>query len=956
LNEFAAGMLSWFAFDPERIICFWAFKAENVDKVREKIPPWNRGIVDQQASTSRLLKKLNRFRDSRPSIVSQPFLIEPLPLPEPQHKQVRPLHELFEQIALANPLKVALSFHGADLTYGELNQRANQLARRLRDLGVRQESHVGLAIDRSLELIIGLLAIVKAGGAYVPLDMTYPRERLSFMLRDTRPDVVLTGTGENDLDASWARIVRVTEDMADFSRESDENLGLNAEPRNAAYVMYTSGSTGVPKGVVIEQRSIIRLVCDPDYITISPQDTFLQLAPTSFDASTLEIWGALLNGARMVIMPPGTPNLKDIGKTIEHERVTTLWLTAGLFHSMVDEELSSLATVRNMLAGGDVLSPIHVEKFLEAHRSSTLINGYGPTEGTTFTCCHSLRHGDPIGETVPIGRPISKTWVLILDELMNPVPLGDAGELYIGGEGVARGYLNQPELTAERFVNSIDSADPAGVMYRSGDLVRMRPDRAIEFLGRKDNQIKIRGFRVELGEVEAGLLRHPAVLQAIAIVVESDVAGKTIHAFWTANAGVVTENSELLLFVGDHLPSYMLPTSLTRLHTLPLTENGKVDRKQLLEIAQRNLARQTTYVPPSDILEVELITIWEKILGVPRIGVKDDFFQLGGHSLLAARMFARIEEKLGKRMPLATMFQAPTIEKLAQLIRAEGFSPHWSVVVPIQEHGSKPPLFLVHGLLCNVLSFYRLRQYIPADQPLYGIQAYGMDSGRASFVSIPDMAAFYIKEIRSVQPTGPYFLGGFSAGGLVTHEMARQLNEMGEHVQFLALFDSYVEAVGGYWLKSFYSKRAMKMVLLALYSSLQTVKKRGPLLVFKGKVRSMGVNLRIMLWLLMGKMLGQRAGEHTPQFLTPREAFTRAIRSHKPQPYSGSAVSFRSPTLDLLDPTEGWERYITGKLEHQEIYGGHDDIFSEPHIAGLAHQFMQALEASYRDLEQHREK
>jgi aspartate racemase len=931
-------------------------RQENVDKVREKYRLGIEESMDLQASTSRLSKKLNRFRDSRLSVVSQPILIEPLPPLDSQHKHVRPLHELFEEIALANPHKVALSFRGADLTYGELNRRANQLARRLRDQGVREESHVALAMGRSFELIIGLLAIVKAGGVYVPLDMTYPRERLSFMLQDTRPDVVLTETGETDLDASLARIVQVTEDMAEFSSESDENLGVDVGPRNAAYVMYTSGSTGVPKGVVIEQRSIIRLVCDPDYIKISPQDTFLQLAPTSFDASTLEIWGPLLNGARMVIMPPGTLTLKDIGRTIEQERVTTLWLTAGLFHSMVDEELPSLATVRNMLAGGDVLSQIHVQKFLEAHRSSTVINGYGPTEGTTFTCCHSLRYGDSIGKTVPIGHPISKTRVLILDESMNPVPPGDTGELYIGGEGVARGYLNQPELTAERFVNNIDSADPAGVMYRSGDLVKMRPDGVIEFLGRKDNQVKIRGFRVELGEVEAGLLRHPTVLQATAIVVENDVAGKTIHAFWTAKAGIVTENSELLRFVGEHLPSYMLPASLTRLHTLPLTENGKVDRKQLLEIAQRNIARQTTYVPPSDVLEVELITIWEKILGVPRIGVRDDFFELGGHSLLAARMFARIEEKLGKRMPLATMFQAPTIEKLAQIMRAEGFSAHWSVVVPIQEHGSKPPLFLVHGLLCNVLSFYRLRQYIAADQPLYGIQAYGMDSGRASFASIPDMAAFYIKEMRAVQPRGPYFLGGFSAGGLVTHEMARQLNEMGEHVQFLALFDSYVEAVGGYWFKSFYSKRARKMVVLALYSSIQTVKRRGVILVFKGKVRSMGVNLRIMLWLLMGKMLGKKSGEPAPQSLTPREAFTRAIRIHKPQPYSGSAVSFRSPTLDLLDPTEGWERYITGKVQHQEIYGGHDDIFSEPHIAGLARQLMQALEASYRELEQHGEK
>jgi aspartate racemase len=881
----------------------------------------------------------------------RPFLIEGPKIPTVPQALGQPLHELFQEVARANPLAVALTFRGEDLSYDELNRRANRVAHRLIRMGVGPESLVGISIGRSLEFVVGLLAIVKAGGAYVPLDLSYPRERLNFMLRDTKPSVLLTGPDEIDVDAPWARTLRVTADQGDFSTESDENTEVQVGPRNAAYVMYTSGSTGNPKGVVIEQRSIVRLVREPNYITISPLDTFLQLAPTSFDASTLEIWGALLNGARLVIMEPGSPSLRDIGRKIEEEQVTTLWLTAGLFHAMVDEQLPALATVRNMLAGGDVLSPQHVERFLDAHRSASLINGYGPTEGTTFTCCHVLRYGDTIGKTVPIGRPISKTRVLILDEALNQVSIGQPGELYIGGEGVARGYLNQPKLTAERFVRNPYSTDPSDVLYLSGDLVSVRADGAIEFLGRKDNQVKIRGFRVELGEIEVALQQHPAVRHAVALVVENGISDKAIHAFWTAKAGAVGESSDVLLFAGQHLPAYMVPSTLTRLESLPLTENGKVDRKQLLSIAMRNVSRRNAYVPPSDTLEMQLIEIWEEALGVTCLGTHDDFFELGGHSLLAARMFAQIEQKLRKSLPLATMFHASTIQKLAEVIRAEGWTPYWSELVPIQPNGTRPPLFLVHGLVGNVLNYYGLRHHVSPDQPVYGLQAEGLSSGRASHFSIADMAAHYVDTVRSVQPTGPYYLGGFSAGGLVAYEMAQLLTASGEQVKFLALFDSSIDVVGGHWFKTFHSKRAKDRTIRALRVNFLMMRQDGLRKFARQKALNMSVNFRIMLWLMAGRLAAKASGggpAPEPRFLSVREAFTRAIRSYTPSKYEGSAVLFRTHGSDLEnpDPSNGWRNYISGNLEIHEVDGDHNNIFREPHIGRLSHQLIEALEAA----------
>lgn len=446
------------------------------------------------------------------------------------------INQLFEEQVERSPDAIALVFEKEQLTYKELNQRANQLAHHLRNLGVGPEVLVGICVERSLEMVVGLLGILKAGGAYVPLDPAYPPERLAFMLEDASVPVLLTQARlVKSLPKHQGRIVCLDTDWEIIERQSDENLSLQVRSDNLVYVMYTSGSTGRPKGVSVIHQGVVRLVKDTNYANLSAEEVFLQLAPISFDASTLEIWGSLLNGAKLVIMPPHTPSLQELGQAIREYRITTLWLTAGLFHMMVDQQLKDLKQLRQLLAGGDVLSVPHVQKVLQKLKGCHLIDGYGPTENTTFTCCYRITEASLIGHSIPIGRPIANTQVYILDAQLQPLPIGVPGELYIGGAGLARGYLNRPELTSDRFIPNPFSNKSGSRLYKTGDLARYLPDGNIEFLGRIDHQVKIRGFRIELGEIEAVLSQHPDVQESLVINREDASGNQRLVAYIISN-------------------------------------------------------------------------------------------------------------------------------------------------------------------------------------------------------------------------------------------------------------------------------------------------------------------------------------------------------------------------------------------------------------------------------------
>ena len=579
----------------------------------------------------------------------------------------RCIHQLFEEQVRLTPEAVAVNDEKEQLSYAELNARSNRLAHYLREQGVGAEVLVGICMERSVEMVVSLLAILKAGGAYVPLDPTYPEQRLNYMLQDAGVRLLLS---ERKL---WARMA-VTEAVqvhcrenwnAELAQYSTLNPAVEMSATNLAYVSYTSGSTGVPKGVGVTHRNVARLVKETNYVEIRREDVFLQFAPVSFDASTFELWGCLTNGARLAVYGPELPSLEELGRYIEKQRVSVLWLTAGLFHRIVDEELESLLGVRHLVSGGDVLSAGHVRKYLSGG-GQELINGYGPTENTTFTTFQSVREAGEVGESVSIGEPIGNTTVYVLDEAMQLVPVGVRGELYIGGEGLARGYLQRPELTAERFVPHPYSLVGGERLYRTGDEVRWSATGRLEFIGRLDQQVKLRGYRIELGEVEAALSAQAGVQEAVVVVREDEPGEKRLVGYVVAEAGAEVSSSELRRGLQERLPDYMVPAALVMLEQLPLTANGKVNRRALPAPDGSRPELEATYVGPRTAVEEVLVAIWSEVLRVEQVGIHDNFFELGGDSILSIQIIARANQS-GVRLSPRQLFQQQTIAALAQV-------------------------------------------------------------------------------------------------------------------------------------------------------------------------------------------------------------------------------------------------------------------------------------------------
>jgi amino acid adenylation domain-containing protein len=867
------------------------------------------------------------------------------------------VQEVFEAQAAALPAAVALVQGDRRMGYEELNRRSNRLAHHLRHLGVGRDDVVGIAAERSIETVVSLLGILKAGGAYLPLDPSYPDERLRFMVKDAGARFVLARKDSPSGAVRWdARVIDLDAGEA-LANWSGENPSHQTAATDLAYVMYTSGSTGVPKGVAVPHRAVNRLVINTGYVQVRPEDSVAHVSNLSFDAATFEIWGALLNGARLVVVPDDDVlSPRTFADLLDRYGIDVMFLTVALFNQMAQEAPHAFRRVRDLLIGGELPDPHWVRAVMKAGRPKRVLNAYGPTETTTFACCHEIPD-IPDGDTrsIPIGGPIANTRAYIVDARNQLVPVGIRGELLIGGDGLAREYLGRADLTNEKFIRDPFAADSGARAYRSGDLVRYRTDGAIEFLGRADQQVKLRGFRIELGEIESVLEGHAAVEDAVVLLHEAPGGEKRLVAYVQSSDRAITKPA-LRRFLETKVPAYEVPSDIAILDTFPRTPNGKIDR-QALRLHAPAADSSGMHVAPRDRIERELAEIWGSVLTLESVGVHDDFFERGGHSLAAVRVFSRIEAVFGRRLPITSLFESPTIEALAARIREELAPARRSSVVEIQRGNAPLPMFFVHGIGGNVVGFRELARLLGPDRPVFGVQARGLFDDHPPDTNIETMAAHYVAEIRSRWPAGPYALGGLSFGGVVAFEMARQLTAAGARVALLAFLDAAALGSGRLLPRSAQYRRTISLLGRRIAHHVGTLTRLPPrekLTYTARRIRTIRRRTRSALWRAQFRLYSRFArlradarGETLPErFRNVTEHLFLAARSYTPRHYSGSATLFRAqatPSIFLRDRSLGWSGLVD-HLEIRDVPGDHATLLTEPHVRSLARELKQCLE------------
>lgn len=868
------------------------------------------------------------------------------------------VHGLFAEQARRHPTAIALACGDRTMTYRELNRRAARLARRLRDGGVRPGEFVVIGADRSMEFIIAVLATLKAGAAYVPLDVRHPGSWLARMLEEVRPAAILVAHRYRDAIPPTAVTPLVLDEtlLAALAEEGEaEDVEIPTSAAGTAYVMFTSGSTGRPKGTVVPHRAIVRVVRGTHYARFGPNETYLLLANLAFDASTFEIWAALLNGARLAIPTSPQPTLAQIVEEVRRHRVSTLWLTTGLFNLLIDACASELVDVPQILTGGEALSPAHVAKALAALPRTQLINMYGPTENTVFTTSHPITPEHARGHGIPLGRPIANTTVYILDRHREPVPVGVPGELYTGGDGVAQGYLNQPELTDERFVPDPFSHVPGARMYRSGDRCRWRSDGSIEFLGRMDQEIKIRGFRVDLDEIESTLTLLPGVADAAVIARPGASGDKELVAFIVAANGSTLVPAQLREQLATRLPPHMVPGAFNLVAALPLNSNGKIDRRVLASLPSdgSEVASESDRIGPRSDIERRLEAIWRSLLRCERIDVRDDFFALGGHSLLAMRLVHRIQEEFGQSLPLATLLTCSTIERLAARLGMTGpaeSSPPVVATGALRGSGPGLPLFFIPGLGGYEFLPAPVARALEGSWPYFdGLQVVGVDRQREPLDDLRAIAADLVRQIRAVQPHGPYNLCGYCYGGVVAFEVARQLEAAGETIPALIIWH-------GYPVTSPWPRRSVPAVFRAIAQRLrETPPGQRPRMLWDKTVLA----ARMFGWKLSdewNRLLGRPRSliPHNlffPEEMDPRVVYAnlRARGRYQPEPYRGRVFLLMGETERLIyecPPLAGWDGLLLGTVEIFKHPVEHMELVVPPAVEYLAAQTAACLAAA----------
>ena len=850
------------------------------------------------------------------------------------------IHELFEAQAQRVGNAVAVEFNREQLTYRELDERSSSLAAQLQSLGVGADSLVAVCMDRSLDFAVALLGILKAGGAYVPMDPTFPSDRLRFMLEDSQPLVVLTQASLRDrIPAKQTNVIC----MDRFSIPSNSHIDRKSSSSQLAYVLYTSGSTGKPKGVEISHCSVVNFL---SAMRIAPGldsgDILLSVTTPSFDIFGLEFWLPLLSGAKVVLVPPEVS--KDgarLAAAISLCHATVMQATPSTWRLLLDSGWQGNSKLK-ILCGGEAWSRDLAAKLLP--KCASLWNMYGPTETTIWSAVYEVKKD----AAVLLGPAIANTTFYVVDSQFQPQPIGVPGELLIGGHGLARGYLNRSALTAEKFIADPFHPDPELRLYRTGDLVRQRPDGNIEFLSRIDQQIKLRGFRIELGEIESVLRTHSSIRECV-VVVREDSGDQELVAYIVLEATQPAAGaSDLRQALKNKLPDYMVPTAFVFLESLPLTPNRKVDRKALPAPARQTARRAASPAEqPRDQLERDLTGLWEKVLRVHPVRRDDDFFELGGHSFAAVRLLADIQALTGTALPLATLFQAATVASLANILRKDVPAPSWSSLVPIHPGGSKRPLFLMHGAEGNLLLYRQLVKHLGSDQPVYGLQSQGLNGSSPVHRTIQEMAAHYVQEIRNVQPHGPYLLGGYCLGGVISLEAAQQFTAQGEKVELVMMFDTY----------NTHAASQEQLQRLRLWHSIQNAcfhlaniamipgEDRWKFLKEKFDIARTRMGIRFRAASHKFQKRGTAAPPAAYRNILVRQVNDQAAIDYVPQPYDGRVAVIRPKGCfrGLASRTLGWDGVVRKQLELYELDVYTKGMLVEPFCRSLAETVIRCV-------------
>ncbi len=860
------------------------------------------------------------------------------------------LTDLIAERAAAYPNRIAISYKGQQLTYQQLVDQVNRLATLLQEFDLVPGNIIALAMDRSVEMVLSLLAIMKAGAAYLPLDPEFPAKRIAYMLADAKPKILLTSTKYRGRFSTQATEVLIEEAFDKVKHDPAASVRSRATGQDLAYILYTSGSTGNPKAVQIQHHSLVNFVLSMQKEPgIQASDRLLAITTISFDIAGLELYLPLVSGAQLVLADQQTArDGRLLKEAMQMEGISIMQATPSTWKMILDAGWQKPLELK-ALCGGEALPKELADRLLA--RASSVWNMYGPTETTIWSC---VKHLAPSDDIITIGQPINNTQVYILDQYLRPLPVGYLGEIYIGGAGVSSGYLNRPDLTSERFVDDPFSRASEGKMYKTGDLGKFLETGEIQCLGRIDQQLKIRGYRIEPREIEQNLEKLEGIKEAVVINLEERLVAYLVpdpklgvQDLFGKESESNLQRSERFLSrwrqdLKDLLPSYMVPDDFELIPFLPLTPNGKIDRNALPKPNHQASVGAHGYAPPRSSAEKAIAAIWADLLGMDKLSIYDDFFELGGHSLVAVQAMTRLEKETGKRLPLASLFEAPTVEKLAKLIELDHKAIAWNSLVPIKPKGSKMPLYIVHGFGMNVLLFKDLAKHMDPDQPVFALQAKGLGPDDEALDNMEDIARYYVSEILATNPAQSFALAGYSFGGIIVYEMARQLKMMGKKIVMLAMFDTYAEN-SDYFDPTLIrlskkAKRQFPKLLFILRSLWQRPR------------QTISYQVNFVRRKLNGKSAAEEEWESkdlSPKEIKIGEKYEYANSHYKMVPFDGAIDLFKVKTrLYYLDDMKymGWKKYAKKGVYVHEISGDHKTFLYMPFAREFARILQQALD------------